>query len=85
MNYFQIVLFLNQCSYELFHRCYGAQLLKTEMEVDYFPEGGSITDYTCELYGTLLGISVTRAMKYKGEFTLEDATKLLEKKMNGKL
>ena len=67
----------------MFHRCYGARLLKTEMEVGYFPEGGSITDYTCEMFGTVLGVSVTRAMKYKGDFTLEDAEKLLNKKMNG--
>ncbi|XP_072049477.1 uncharacterized protein [Amphiura filiformis] len=70
-------------SYELLHRCYGARLAKTEMEVVYFPEGGSITDYTCEMFGTLLGVSVTRAMKYKGDFTLEDADKLLNKKLNG--
>ena len=58
---------------------------QTEMEVEYFPEGGSITDYVCEVYGTRLGVSVTRAMKYwGGEYTLEDACHLLNKKLKGK-
>ena len=70
-------------SFELLHRCFGARLLKTEMEVAYFPEGGSITDFTCEMFGTRLGVSVTRAMKFKGVFELEDAEKLLRKKLNG--
>ncbi|XP_038065949.1 AAC-rich mRNA clone AAC4 protein-like [Patiria miniata] len=70
-------------SFELLHRCFGAQLLKTEMEVAYYPEGGSITDYTCLMFGTRLGVSVTRAMKFKGDFEPEDAEKLLRKKLNG--
>ena len=49
----------------------------------YFPEGGSITDYTCLMFGTRLGVSVTRAMKYKGDFEAEDAEKLLRKKLKG--
>ena len=55
------------------------------MEVAYFPGGGSITDYTCEIFNTHIGVSVTRAMKYKGEYTLEDANRLLNKKLNGKI
>ncbi|XP_071958582.1 uncharacterized protein [Antedon mediterranea] len=74
-------------SFEMLHRCFGAELLKTEMEVDYFPSGGAITDYTCRLFGITLGVSVTRAMKYKGQFDVEDAredaTRLLTKKLNG--
>lgn len=55
------------------------------MEVEYFPEGGSITDYVCEIFGTRLGVSVTRAMKYGGgDYTLEDACHLLNKKLRGK-
>lgn len=72
-------------SYELLQRCFGADLLKTEMEVQYFPEGGAITDYTCKMFSTRLGVSVTRAMKYHGHFTVEDAAKLLYKKLNGVL
>ena len=56
---------------------------QTEMEVSYFPEGGSITDYVCELFGTKVGVSVTRAMKYRGEYTEEDAATLLMKKLKG--
>jgi hypothetical protein len=70
-------------SFELLKRCFGAALLKTEMEVSYWPEGGSITDYTCRLFGTTLGVSVTRAMKFAGDFTAEDAEKLLNKKLTG--
>ena len=53
------------------------------MEVVYFPEGGSITDYTCRVRGLSLAVSVTRAMKFKGDFTVEDATVLLMKKLQG--
>ena len=56
---------------------------QTEMEVSYFPEGGSITDYVCELFGTKVGVSVTRAMKYRGEYTEGDAATLLMKKLKG--
>lgn len=70
-------------SYEMLQRCFGAKLLKTEMEVSYFPEGGSITDYTCQMFGINVGVSVTRAMKYRGDYTLEDAEKLLKKKLQG--
>jgi len=70
-------------SFELMQKCFGAELLKTEMEVSYWPEGGSITDYTCTMFGTSLGVSVTRAMKYKGPYTQEDAERLLTKKLNG--
>ena len=72
-------------SFELLQRCFGADLGKTEMEVKYFPEGGSITDYTCKMFSTSLGVSVTRAMKFHGEFTVEDAERLLSKKLNGVL
>lgn len=72
-------------SFELLQRCFGADLQKTELEVQYFPEGGSITDYTCEMFSTKLGVSVTRAMKYHGDFTVEDAERLLNKKLNGVL
>ncbi|ELT98438.1 hypothetical protein CAPTEDRAFT_177615 [Capitella teleta] len=70
-------------SYEVLLRCFGAQLLKTEMEVCYWPTGGSITDYTCRMFNTDLGISVTRAMKYHGLYTSFDAERLLMKKLKG--
>lgn len=71
-------------SFEVLQKCFKAKLLKTEMEVSYFPEGGSITDYVCEIFGTKVGVSVTRAMKFRGgEFTEEDAEHLLTKKLKG--
>ena len=53
------------------------------MEVEYFPEGGSITDYMVRMFDQPLGVSVTRAMKFRGEFDVEDAQRLLNKKLNG--
>lgn len=71
-------------SFELLQKCFKAKLLKTEMEVSYFPEGGSITDYVCEIFGTKVGVSVTRAMKYwGGNYTIDDAYHLLNKKLKG--
>ena len=70
-------------SYEVLHRCFGAQLLRTEMEIQYFPEGSKKTDYSVLLFGKPIGISVTRAMKFNGTFTEEDAIHLLEKKLLG--
>jgi len=70
-------------SCEMLMRAFGAKLMKTEMEVMYFPHGGSITDYTCRVYNLTIGVSVTRAMKYRGDLTVEDATRLLNKKLAG--
>lgn len=70
-------------SFEFLNNCFNAALIKTEMEVEYFPEGGSITDYVCYMFNTKVGVSVTRAMKYKGSYTHDDANRLLTKKLNG--
>ncbi len=72
-------------SFELLNKFFNAKLLKTEMEVAYFPEGGSITDYVVFMFNACVGVSVTRAMKFlkNEEFTLEDALKLLKKKLKG--
>lgn len=70
-------------SLEFMSRFFGAKLLKTEMEVQYWPIGGSITDYVASIYGQIIGVSVTRAMKYDGEFAIEDAIRLLNKKLRG--
>ncbi|KAH3891421.1 AAC-rich mRNA clone AAC4 protein-like [Dreissena polymorpha] len=71
-------------SFEVLQKCFKAKLLKTEMEVEYFPEGGSITDYVCVVFGTKLGVSVTRARNYWGrDFTSEQAAHLLNKKLRG--
>jgi len=70
-------------SFELLHRCYGAELLETEMEIAYFPESSKKTDYSVLLHGHRVGVSVTRAMKFNALFTREDAIYLLEKKLFG--
>ncbi len=71
-------------SFEILKQYFNAKLLKTEMEVPYWPEGGSINDYVVYLFETVIGVSVTRAMNFKsGVFTGEDATNLLVKKLNG--
>lgn len=54
------------------------------MEVEYFPQGGSITDYVCRMFDVTLGVSVTRAMHYGTAHLDEDsALRLLNKKLNG--
>lgn len=72
-------------SFEVLRASYGADLLKTEMELQYFPMGGSITDYSVLLYDLHIGVSVTRAMKYNGTFTEEDGLRILKKKLGGVL
>ncbi|KAJ6251099.1 hypothetical protein M0813_15921 [Anaeramoeba flamelloides] len=73
-------------SFEVLKKMINAKLLSTETEIVYCPEG-KITDYAilvsnCENTVTL-GVSVTRAMKYRGIFQKEDAIRLLEKKLFG--
>ena len=62
---------------------FGARLLKTEMEIEYFPEQSKKTDYSVLINNKHIGVSVTRAMKFKGDFTEEDARVLLYKKLYG--
>jgi hypothetical protein len=72
-------------SFELLNKFLNAKLLMTEMEVTYFPEGGSITDYVLVMFNRVVAVSVTRAMKYGKDqvFTKEDAHLLLKKKLKG--
>jgi len=70
-------------SFELMHRCFGAKLLKTEMDINYYPYGSKKTDYLIQIYGKTVAVSVTRAMKYSGIFTNLDARHLLIKKLDG--
>ncbi|CAF0816765.1 unnamed protein product [Brachionus calyciflorus] len=71
-------------SFEILKKFFNAELLKTEMEVVYFPEGGSITDYVIRIFNKVIGVSVTRAMKKNFElYTIEDADNLLRKKLKG--
>lgn len=71
-------------SFELFKKYTNARLLKTEMEVQYWPEGGSINDYVMLVFDSIIGVSVTRAMKFMSdEFSVQDAELLLTKKLKG--
>ncbi len=47
-----------------------------------YSKNGPMTDYTCKMSdGTVLGVSVTRAMKYKGNQDAKDEHKLPPKKL----
>jgi hypothetical protein len=69
-------------SYELLNGLYGATLVRTEMEILYGCHS-KITDYSVRMFGHHFGVSVTRAMKYRGIFCEEDGFSLLRKKLNG--
>mmetsp|Transcript_15079 Transcript_15079/g.21050 ORF Transcript_15079/g.21050 Transcript_15079/m.21050 type:complete len:253 (+) Transcript_15079:226-984(+) len=70
-------------SFEVLSTLLNARLLRTEMEIEYQFLGCKITDYSAEVHGKTLGVSVTRALKFNGEFTEEDGVALLTKKLNG--
>jgi len=63
----------------------NATLEKTEMEISYFPFGGSISDYQINIRNTSYGVSVTRGYKFGSTFTEIDAKVLLMKKLKGVL
>lgn len=67
----------------IFFDCDCFVLCVLEMEINYWPLGGKITDYSVKLFGQLIGVSVTRALRFKAVFTEEDAFTLLSKKLNG--
>jgi len=69
-------------SMELLSMLYSAKLKNTEMELQYCMQG-SITDYSVTMSDSVIGVSVTRAMKYRGVFCYEDALALMTKKMKG--
>ena len=71
-------------SAEVLSRAFGARLLATELEIAYWPTHGSITDFSIDLDGTILGVSVTRAIgPPSAEYTVEAAALLLSKKLGG--
>jgi hypothetical protein len=70
-------------SFEILSHMFSGKLLRTEMELQYWPHGCKITDYSMELFGITVGVSVTRAMKFNGIFAKDDATNLLTKKLRG--
>ncbi|KAF9581023.1 hypothetical protein BGW38_002114, partial [Lunasporangiospora selenospora] len=76
-------------SCEMLHRCLGATLAKTEMEIRYLFAYQPITDYSVALPNLSprlhVGVSVTRAFAFKGAYRREDCRKLLWKKLSGVL
>jgi hypothetical protein len=72
-------------AFEVLARCELATLLKTELEIDYLDQQGKITDLLVLVDGRKLGVSVTRAMSwpYDAGYSLETASALLEKKLQG--
>lgn len=69
-------------SLELLRAMYGASLRRLEMEILYGCHS-KITDYSVAMMGHHIGVSVTRAMKFRGIFTSDDALHLLNKKLSG--
>jgi len=72
-------------SAELLSLLYNAEGLRTEMEVQYLFPGWSMVDYVVNMFGSQVGVSVTRAMGYPNEsaFGSGDAQRLLTKKLTG--
>jgi hypothetical protein len=70
-------------SCELMCESFSASLQRTEMEIEYWPPNSKKTDYSVSLFGRSIGVSVTRAWKLWGEFSIADAQSLLYKKLNG--
>lgn len=70
-------------SFEILKRVFGAKLVKTEMAIRYWWNSWKKTDYSVRMNGLVIGVSVTRAMKYRGIFNRGDAEKLLRKKLFG--
>jgi len=70
-------------SFQLMHTVFGAKLVKTEMDIQYFWSISKRTDYSAMIYQHKFGVSVTRAMKYNDVFTRADAHRLLTKKLHG--
>lgn len=70
-------------SCEILSTLFNAKLLRTEMELEYWPMGCKITDFSAEIFGEKIGVSVTRAMKFQGTFNEHDAEVLLTKKLGG--
>lgn len=75
--------FSEAMSFDVLSRLFGARLCKTEMELRYVFSGSKKTDFSAQIYGHVIGVSVTRAMSYRCKFTEADAERLLSKKLYG--
>lgn len=79
-------------SVEVLHRAFGAKLVKTELELAYWPVGAQMTDFSVMLGERVLGVSVSRAFAYAAvvggaelsvALSVERAEALLRKKLGG--
>lgn len=70
-------------SFDVLHTMFNATLEATELQLEYFPLGSKITDFSICINNIVFGVSVTRAMKFKGDFDCNDAERLLTKKLYG--
>lgn len=70
-------------SFESFYGCQGATLEKTEKEIEKYLNGGPLIDYVCNIFGIKVGVSVTRAMKYKAKLEEKEAVDFLKRKLKG--
>lgn len=72
-------------SVEYMHMRFGAHNIVNEMEVHYLDPNWKKVDYLCTINHERVGVSVTRAMGYPTAdyFTVDDASRLIQKKMNG--
>jgi len=69
-------------SCEVLSTQFGVSLCRTEMQIKYWAQS-KITDFSVTVGGVRIGVSVTRACAFRGQFTLENAQALLTKKLNG--
>ena len=76
-------------AFEMLARAFGASLEKTELELAY-KKGSKMTDFAIQLFGGYpLGVSVTRAYKWRGGredpsgLDVHEARRLLIKKLRG--
>ncbi len=68
-------------AYEVLARCELASLLKTETNIMY-EAMGPITDMLVEVDGLKIGVSVVRAFKFNGDYTLQDALPIITDKLD---
>lgn len=69
-------------SFAMLRVLFGAQLVATEMQVNYW-KPSKIIDYVVSVDNKVLGVSVTRAYRFEGRFERCDASELLTKKLLG--
>lgn len=76
--------FSEAVSFEIFHRAFDAALAQTEMAIEYkWGPWSKKTDMVVLMCERKIAVSVTRAMKFHGTFSQEDAFNLLYKKLLG--